>query len=42
MAAASLVGGQVGVGLARGLDDGVLRAVVVVFGVAVALVLLLG
>jgi uncharacterized protein len=41
MAAASLVGGQAGVGLARRLDDRVLRAVVVVFGVAVAVVLLI-
>jgi uncharacterized protein len=40
MAVASLVGGQAGVGLARRLDDRVLRAVVVAFGVAVAVVLL--
>jgi uncharacterized protein len=41
MAAASLVGGQAGVVLARRLDDRVLRAVVVAFGVGVAVVLLL-
>jgi uncharacterized membrane protein YfcA len=40
MAAASLVGGQAGVVLARRLDDRLLRAVVVAFGVAVAVVLL--
>jgi uncharacterized membrane protein YfcA len=40
MAAASLVGGQAGVGLARRLDDRVLRAVVVAFGAGVAVVLL--
>jgi uncharacterized protein len=40
MAVASLLGGQAGVGLARRLDDRVLRAVVVAFGVAVAVVLL--
>jgi uncharacterized membrane protein YfcA len=41
MAVASLVGGRAGVGLARRLPDAVLRAVVVVFGVVVAVVLLL-
>jgi uncharacterized membrane protein YfcA len=40
MAVASLVGGRLGVGLARRLPDAVLRAVVVVFGVVVAVVLL--
>jgi uncharacterized membrane protein YfcA len=40
MAVASLVGGRAGVGLARTLPDNVLRAVIVVFGVAVAIVLL--
>jgi uncharacterized membrane protein YfcA len=40
MAVASLVGGHAGVGLARRLPDAVLRAVVVVFGVVVAVVLL--
>jgi uncharacterized protein len=40
MAVASLLGGQAGVGLARRLDDRVLRVVVVAFGVAVAVVLL--
>jgi uncharacterized membrane protein YfcA len=40
MAAASLVGGQVGVGLARRLDDRLLRGVVIVFGVTIAVVLL--
>jgi uncharacterized membrane protein YfcA len=40
MAVASLVGGRAGVGLARRLPDAVLRAVVVVFGVVVAVVLL--
>jgi uncharacterized protein len=40
MAAASLIGGQAGVGLARRLPAAVLRAVVVAFGVAVAVVLL--
>ena len=39
MAAASLLGGQAGVVLARRLDDRLLRAVVVAFGVAVAVVL---
>jgi uncharacterized membrane protein YfcA len=40
MAVASLGGGQAGVGLARRLDDRLLRGVVVAFGVAVAIVLL--
>lgn len=40
MAGASLVGGHAGVGLARRLPDTLLRALVVAFGVAVALVLL--
>jgi uncharacterized membrane protein YfcA len=40
MAAASLVGGRAGVGLARRLGERTLRIVVVVFGVAVAVVLL--
>jgi uncharacterized membrane protein YfcA len=40
MAVASLAGGQVGVAIARRLDANVLRAVIVVFGVAVAVVLL--
>ena len=40
MAVASLVGGQAGVAIARRLDANVLRAVIVVFGVAVAVVLL--
>jgi uncharacterized protein len=40
MAAASLVGGQAGVGLARRLDDRLLRGVVIVFGVTIAVVLL--
>jgi hypothetical protein len=40
MAAASLVGGQAGVGVARRLDARVLRGVIVAFGVAVAVWLL--
>ncbi|HEX2232347.1 MAG TPA: sulfite exporter TauE/SafE family protein [Thermoleophilaceae bacterium] len=40
MAGTSLLGGQAGVIAARRLPEGVLRAVVVVFGVAVAVVLL--
>jgi uncharacterized membrane protein YfcA len=40
MAAASLVGGHVGVGLARRLDERVLRWAVVVYGVGVAIALL--
>jgi uncharacterized membrane protein YfcA len=40
MAAASLGGGQAGVVLARKLDDRLLRGVVVAFGAAVAIVLL--
>ena len=42
MAATGLLGGQVGVGLARRLDDGVLRWLVVAFGLAVGLALLIG
>jgi uncharacterized protein len=42
MAVASLLGGQVGVVLARRLDDRVLRRLVVAFGVVVALRLLVG
>jgi uncharacterized membrane protein YfcA len=41
MAAASLVGGRAGVGLARRLSPGVLRGVVIAFGVGVAGVLLI-
>lgn len=41
MALASLVGGQAGVALARRLDDRVLRALVIAFGVVVGLRLLL-
>jgi uncharacterized membrane protein YfcA len=41
MAAASLVGGRVGVALARRLDDRALRWLVVVFGVAVAVQLII-
>jgi uncharacterized membrane protein YfcA len=37
---ASLAGGQAGVVIARRLDANVLRAVIIVFGVAVAVVLL--
>jgi uncharacterized protein len=40
MAGATLVGGQAGVGLARRLDERLLRGVVVAFGVAVAVALL--
>ena len=40
MAAASLVGGHLGVGVARRLPERMLRAVVVAFGVAVAVALL--
>ena len=40
MAATSLVGGHTGVGLARRLDDDVLRWLVVVFGLAVGVALL--
>ncbi len=40
MAVTSLLGGRAGVGLARKLPDTALRAVIVAFGVAVALVLL--
>ena len=42
MAALSLIGGQAGVLVARRLPGPVLRAAVIAFGVAVALVLLLG
>ena len=41
MAVASLLGGQLGVHLARRLDDQVLRWLVIAFGVAVGLRLLL-
>jgi hypothetical protein len=41
MAVASLLGGRMGVTLARRLDDRLLRALVVGFGVAVAIRLLL-
>jgi hypothetical protein len=41
MAAASLLGGQLGVVLARRLNDQVLRWLVIAFGVAVGLRLLL-
>jgi uncharacterized membrane protein YfcA len=40
MALASLAGGQAGVAVARRLDAGVLRALIVVFGVGVAVWLL--
>ncbi|MEA2450725.1 MAG: uncharacterized protein QOG63_2657, partial [Thermoleophilaceae bacterium] len=40
MSLASLAGGQAGVAVARRLDAGVLRVVIVVFGVAVAVWLL--
>jgi uncharacterized membrane protein YfcA len=40
MAVASLVGGRAGVSLARRLDEGVLRLLVIAFGVAVAIKLL--
>jgi uncharacterized membrane protein YfcA len=40
MAVASLVGGQAGVAVARRLDARVLRGVIVAFGVAVAVWLL--
>ena len=41
MAAASLIGGQLGVVLARRLNDQVLRWLVIAFGVVVGLRLLL-
>lgn len=41
MAVASLVGGRVGVALARRLDDGALRWLVVIFGVGVAIRLMI-
>ena len=37
-----LLGGQAGVGLARRLDDRVLRWLVVAFGLAVGMALLIG
>jgi uncharacterized membrane protein YfcA len=42
MAAASLVGGQAGVSLARRLSAGALRAMVLAFGTGVAIWLLVG